>query len=538
MQRRTLIKAGAGLAMTPLLQACGGGKSDGEGTGSPRADTRYMPTATSLRAVVEKMVSFGPRLTGSQAHQRFIDYLEQEFRALGLSTQRDPYFLTLWEARRKALSLTTADGRLEIPVDAYYPRSGPTGNDGVTGPLVYFGAPLQYLTLDLTDIEAQQAMLTSLLAELPSTLSGLLATLGGGGVKDAIAVVELPLLPAVAGIFYPFLTYISDDDLTINPLTDYKRAWLTSLATMEPIVEMMKAAGAKGVIFAFDSSAENTAGQYLPFLAGPSEIPALIVNRDTGNQLRALAGQAEATLTLTASVRENVQTDTLVAILPGASDENLIINTHTDGQNAFEENGAVACLEIARHYAAIPQAERPRTLVFSLVTGHMAPHMPQANGFIAEHPDLVAQAAAAITIEHLGASEWLDDARGYHASGLPEIAALFHSTTPIALPAIAAIRASKLQRLLLCRPIGVIFFGVGAPFHLAGVPCLAYITGPHYLLAIEPDDGMARFDAQRMADEVALTLDLLHRIETIPAMQLKAGDSAVLGALPIPPVVL
>lgn len=533
MQRRTLIKAGAGLAMTPLLNACGGSSSS---AASPRVGDTYTPTAGSLKTEVQRMVDFGPRLTGSSAHKAFINYLEKEFRALGLSTQRDPYFLTLWEARRKALSLTTADGHLDIPVDAYYPRSGPTDEAGVTAPLVYFGAPLQYLSGQITDIESQQAMLTTLVEQLPSALTGMLGTLGKGGVQDAIVLVELPLLPAVAGIFYPFLTYIADDDLTINPLTDYKRAWLTSLATMDPIMQAMKGAGAKGVIFAFDSSAENTAGQYVPFLAGPSELPALIVNRDTGNQLRALAGTAEATLTLTASVREQVQTDTLVAILPGASDENMIINTHTDGQNAFEENGAVACLEVARHYASIPQAERPRTLVFSLITGHMAPDMPQANGFIEAHPDLIEKSVAAITLEHMGASEWLDDASGYHATGLPEVAALFHSTTPIALPAIDAIRASGMQRLLLCRPIGVIFFGVGAPFHLAGVPCLAYITGPHYLLAIEPDGGMSRFDEKRMADEMALMLDMLHRVEVIPAMQLKAGDSAVLGSLPIPAV--
>lgn len=535
MQRRTLIKAGAGLAATPLLSACGGG-GGGNGGGVPRVGEPYLPTPASLQAEVEKMVSFGPRLTGSDAHNRFIDYLEREFRKLGLSTQRDPYYLTLWEARRQGLRVKTGSGSEDIPVDAYYPRSGPTGEDGVTGRLVYFGAPLQHLTLDLTDLESQAAMLTTLLQQLPSALTGLLSTLTGGGVKDAIVLVELPLLPTVAGIFYPFLTWLNDDDRTISPLTDYKRAWLTSLAVMEPVVTLMKTLGAKGVIFSFDSSAENTAGQYLPFLAGPSEIPALIVNRDTGSRLRALAGKAEATLTLTASVRENVRTDTLVAILPGASDENLIINTHTDGQNAFEENGAVACLEIARHYVAIPQAERPRTLVFSLVTGHMAPHMPQANGFIDTHPDLVAKSAAAVTIEHLGAREWLDDSSGYHDSGRPEIAALFHSTTPIALPAIQSLRETGLQRVMLCRPIGVIFFGVGAPFHLAGVPCLAYITGPHYLLAIEPDDGMKRFDAQRMADEMDLTLDLLHRIETIPALQLKLGDSAVLGALPLPSI--
>lgn len=531
MQRRTFIQAGAGLAVGPILGGCS--EDQQNASTSPSSRTNYQPRADRLQSLVEKMVSFGPRLTGSDNHNRFIDYLEQEFQALGLSTQRDPYYLTLWEAQRKALSLKTSNGDIDIPVDAYYPRSGPTGEEGVTGPLVYVGAPLQYLSLDLTDLASQQAMLSSLLKQLPSTVTGLLASLTNGGIRNAIAIIELPLLPTVAGIFYPFLTYKNDDDFSINPLTDYKRAWLTSLI-LPPIVEVLKAAGAKGLVFAFDSSAENTAGQYLPFLAGPSEIPALIVNRDTGNQLRAFAGKAQATLTLTASVRENVRSDTLVAILPGVSDENIIVNTHTDGQNAFEENGAVACLEVARHYASIPLAMRPRTLVFSLITGHMGPHMPQANGFIKSFPDIMAKATAAVTLEHLGASEWLDDITGYHATGRPEIAALFHSTTPIGLAAIKSMRATKLQRLLLCRPIAIIFFGVGAPFHLAGIPCLAYITGPHYLLAIEPDDGMARFDAVRMEEEMNLALDMLHRIETIPALLLKAGDSAVLGALPLP----
>ena len=69
-----------------------------------------MPTPASLQAEVEKMVSFGPRLTGTDAHNRFIDYLEREFRQLGLSTQRDPYYLTLWEARRQGLRVKTGSG--------------------------------------------------------------------------------------------------------------------------------------------------------------------------------------------------------------------------------------------------------------------------------------------------------------------------------------------------------------------------------------------------------------------------------------------
>ena len=36
----------------------------------------------------------------------------------------------------------------------------------------------------------------------------------------------------------------------------------------------------------------------------------------------------------------------ITTILPGLDDECIIVNTHTDGQNMFEENGAVAAVEL------------------------------------------------------------------------------------------------------------------------------------------------------------------------------------------------
>jgi hypothetical protein len=70
---------------------------------------------------------------------------------------------------------------------------------------------------------------------------------------------------------------------------------------------------------------------------------------------------------------------------------------------------------------------------------------------------------------------------------------------------------------------------VGASLHGAGVPSVAFIAGPNYLLAEQGTAGhLDKLDASRYACEVAWTADLLHRLDAIPAAQLAAGDSAVL----------
>ena len=229
----------------------------------------------------------------------------------------------------------------------------------------------------------------------------------------------------------------------------------------------------------------------------------------------------------------------------------MIINTHTDGQNAFEENGGIACLAIAQHYVGIPQAKRPRTLVFSLVSGHMGPDLPQTQGFVDHFPHLIRKAACAMTIEHLGATEWLDDAQGYHATGRSEFAAAFASETLISTIARQSYEASPLTGVSLLRPIfdtpiarilareNVLirplrpifdtrrlpaYFGVGAPLHQAGVPSIGYLTGPNYLVAISKDGEMSKFDQDRMQRETEWIIDTLHLLEQVPAWKLRRNQ--------------
>ena len=78
-------------------------------------------------------------------------------------------------------------------------------------------------------------------------------------------------------------------------------------------------------------------------------------------------------LRLDIDIRENVQTANVFARLPGASDEEVVIAVHTDGffeASMDNASGMASALEIVRHHTAVPQNERPRTLLFVLFPDH------------------------------------------------------------------------------------------------------------------------------------------------------------------------
>ena len=136
------------------------------------------------------------------------------------------------------------------------------------------------------------------------------------------------------------------------------------------------------------------------------------------------ASGAKATLVLDASITPDSPTDTLYSLLPGVSDEIIMVQTHTDGPNALEENGGIAILSLAKYFSRIPKSERKRTLMFVLTTGHFAgPWVGSIRAFIEKHPDLIKRTVASVTIEHIGCLEWADDeSMHYRPTGKNEVA--------------------------------------------------------------------------------------------------------------------
>ncbi|MCW2969975.1 MAG: hypothetical protein JWO23_1102 [Solirubrobacterales bacterium] len=531
LMARTLT-ASAGLMGARLLAGPGGALASTLPTSLPGGDetvASLLPSPRKVRESVARMVNFGPRLTGSRAHNRYIAWLQAQFTNAGCTLlSADEHPLTLWQAKRYGLEVLGGATPQIIPVSSYYPRSGQTSSKGVTGRLTYLGAgpPVSISPGDPGGVPAAVALYET---SMESWLSAAIAA-AGTSLQGAVVLIDLPLpLPLTTAIFAPMADYDYDPEEPAGGFTqDYKRLWITNGVGLE----QLKSAGAAGVIFTFDASAEAMLGQYTPFSSEGPGLPALNVDRDTANTLRGLAaGSPTVRLTLYAS-REPVTSPSIVAVLPGdgSTDEVMVVNTHTDGQNFVEENGGVAEFLLARYFNALPKGKRlKRTLVFSAVTGHMAPNMPQTQGFIEDHPEIIARTVAAITLEHLGVSKWLDTlSNGYYEASPYEPGGAYCSTTEMVVPLIESIPEHQINNTAVLH--GPVYFGIGGAFFEAGIPAIGYLTGPNYLVQITPNGSMDKLNDALFARQVAWFADLLTRYDKMSAQELRTGEPTVVGA--------
>ena len=162
----------------------------------------------------------------------------------------------------------------------------------------------------------------------------------------------------------------------------------------------------------------------------------------------------------------------------------------------------------------------------------MAGTLPEAPGWVAAHPDLVKRAAAAVTIEHLGATEWLDSpGQGYRAHGRER------ALRPLD-DARARVRSSSRRRSptfgldnhVLAPGPGIT---VGAVFHEVGVPHVGGIAGPTYLLVVSDNGEMDKLDAELAARQTAFYADVIRRLDGADRAELRAADPS-LGTAPVP----
>jgi hypothetical protein len=227
---------------------------------------------------------------------------------------------------------------------------------------------------------------------------------------------------------------------------------------------------------------------------------------------------------LEADTFPDTPTDTLIATLPGATDEVVNVNTHTDGPNATEENGALGILALANYFAKLPKSERKRTLVFPLTTGHFArPWVPSIRGVIEKHPDVIKRACAAVTVEHLGCREWMDDASmRYAATGRNEWSVAITPDKSMGMALVDALHGSR-DRAAAVNPVNGGWLGEGGSLSRAGIPTIGYIPQPNYLLVGPADGCIDKLSPELLHSQIQVFAKLLHTIETMTAAELKGA---------------
>lgn len=471
-----------------------------------------LPSRDELWEWTQQLNAFGPRLTGSTAHRHAVDFIANEAEKIGLQVQRDHRTMQRWTALRYSLSLS--DGQA-IPIASPFPYSGKTPADGITAPLMWFDKPPLHFH----------------------------------ACAEKIAVVRVrrrDLSPAIVELMFSRKSALPDDT------ADFARHETSPLLGGLLAVTLMKAkkAGVLGVICVFDGlSKAQAAGQGLPFITPYQDCPALWVDMEVGDRLKeAIERGVSGTLVLEAAV-ENVATDTLFAILPGQHpSEAIIINTHTDGPNACEENGAVGLLALARYRRHQAPESRQRTLIFLWATGHF--QIPQlgnggqaSNAWLKQHPELWdgqndhLHAVAGLTIEHLGCTEWKDDL----VQGCPlPTGALERDivyTTNAAMEAVylqACEGRSKIRSLTVSPRIATLMLGEGQPLHDVGIPTISSCPLPDYLCQELIDGGISRLDPDYLHEQVLTfhrALTLLDNMPTSEIGKLPLALSSVLKRL-------
>jgi hypothetical protein len=390
--------------------------------GHARAADSVTVSVGELQRWHEIKAAGGPTFAGNPAWHAHLQFVERELRARGVvDLMRTPIRYRRWHTSDDPAAgqwSLRADGR-EVPIVSYWAYSGTTGEQGITAPLVRY--------------DRQNP---------PDDIAG------------RIVVFDVPALPQpLPAMFKPPAHVYATDDEAPSELPTRQWYQVNYPTRFGRFGEILKQGGAAGGLVIFDLSPARTRGLYtFPLLSSePVGVPALYLDRQAGETVRAAAeaGRA-ATLTLRAA-EEPAQPYLLHGFLPGRAygtqaDEFVLLVTHTDGPNLTQENGALGIIAIVDHFAKLPQAKRARTLLIVLDPQHYMPGRHLVDWY-ERYPELAARIVASIGVEQLGQREYVERGEDFVPSGRPEMTLIFAQDNPRLIEmAIAAVQAEQLPR--------------------------------------------------------------------------------------------
>jgi hypothetical protein len=467
--------------------------------------TTTLESTDRLLADNRVMAGFGRRPTGSRAQAGFVDWLERSLRAIdGVQVASVPYAIDRWAERAASLRV---DGT-RVPISGAVPYAKP---GDVTAPVAYVP---------------------------PGTALTAANAKGRIVVRDAVP----GSVPYAAFRAVEWFEWDPDGSLATDAGGTYERDFAGYNQRITDLQDAAKA-GAAGLVFVHGFPRAQVQGQYAPYEGQHWGVPAVYVGVDEGERLKR-GGTARIALAAR-DVRSPIRT--LVATLPGISDERMVVESHTDGMNAIWDNGPIAILALARHFASLPRECRPRTLQFVLTTGHLYQRLmggaDRGGGAEQEAKQLdrdydKGTVALIFAMEHLGAREYAAVARPsalpgreLKPTGRNELNTMFVGESPLLVQAVdREVVNHDIRRTFVLRgadaPAAMIpphnsYGGEGGAYQQHLLPTIALVTGPWTLY--NPAFGMEAIDGGLMRQQTLLFGDLMHELASTPAAALGGG---------------
>jgi hypothetical protein len=476
------------------------------------------PDAVISQAQLEQQLAvlagLGLRPTGSDAHHQLIAWIRQQLDQIpSIQRREQSYPIRRWLETHAELSAGTGS----VPVSSAVPYSGCN---------------------DVEDVHAQMVY-------VPSWLPISMADVGGKIIVREAPLRELPLAGYLALAWF---RYDPDNKLLADPLATIERDVMATDKVIDDLEEAEDKSAA-GIIYMHDFPHEQMIGHYAPYEGLRWAVPGFFVGVEERDNLTALAQQgAWARMRMQADVRE-IQTPNVIATLPGLSPARIVLNSHTDGANALQDNGPLAMLAIARYFAALPIACRPKTLQFNFPTAHVYQYLvggEREGGAeqIAKQLDIDFEqgtVAYVLSLEHLGAREYQARSRPNGLAGRElvqtgeaELQMIFVSTSSTLLSEVGSMLERHDNRgSIVMRgadlpgphlPVHRSFAGEGTPYHRHLLPTVGYIAAPWS--AMNPRLNLEAVDPVRMHEQTVMFADFIQRTAPLTVNDLAGGVRA------------
>jgi hypothetical protein len=483
-------------------------------------DAGALPSAARLRQM-NSIIAHGARSTGSARQARYVEWIRDRLRNVpGVELSRLDYTISRFTPKSTRLKLRVGERVRRLAAAGPVPYARPTGKRGVAAAVT--------LVPDDQQITAANSAGKIVLRHAPA-----------GSVPNYDF-----LLPVVSWSTY-------DPNNTIDPSESFYGDFINYNLRVADLRDAARA-GAKAVLFYKDLPTRQLRGHIEPYEGERWRVPAAFIGADQGRRIGdaiARGKHPHARLALRAAYKR-VHTQTVIATIKGQSARRIVIDSHTDGTNAVEDNGPVAMVAMARYMAGLRASCRPRTLQFVFPTAHFYQRLVDPKkryggaGVIAERLDRAyarGTVSSVLVLEHLGARSYdavprSDGGPGgvLKLNGLREIQFLaITPSPPLVQAARDVVEKYDMKRTILLQgadapsehsPSHCSFGGEGTPYNVHLLPTVASIAAPQSLY--DPPFGLAGIDFGVMRDELLGYTELLNRLGTMPQEEV-AGEVTV-----------
>lgn len=400
----------------------------------PPVDDSKLPSEFDLFLKVQQKQgddqAFMP--TGSPAHEQWIQQLATALSDAGVhDVTTPPFTFARWTPQSWSLSVLDGKHAASIPVSGYMPYSGSTPVGGVTAPLTYLsGVTAEYVPLSPVPPVSigGTALSVTVNGQTPA------AALAALGVTGKIVVFDEPS-PDFPDAGLAALSFFVNDPSHTLPAAG-EQGSTGFFFVNAPLAAAVATSGAVGGIAVLPFDFEIGRNTYF-FTGRIGSVPILVMSKRAGQALEQAIQDAgannplTANLTLVATVNPTATSHSITGVIPGQSDQEIILNSHTDGSNIIEDDGPIVIWALAKYFGGLPMSQRPYTIFIFLTGSHFVGNVDDRAYVAANATFLKTHALVDITIEHVGGRELTQRPGGkFVRDGLPDATVLTVGTLP------------------------------------------------------------------------------------------------------------